>query len=65
MLLQGISLPSPLGEGLGVRLFPLGEGLGVRLFISFLVLFSLIFTNFAIAFRPLRRSVCGQCVLDN
>ena|GEM_PF-1536976 len=40
MLLQGISLPSPLGEGLGVRLFSLGEGLGVRLFISFLVLFS-------------------------
>ena len=48
MILQGISLPSPLGEGLGVRLF-----------ISFLVLFPLIFTNFAITFRPLHRSVCG------
>ncbi len=26
MLLQGISLPSPLGEGLGVRLFSLERG---------------------------------------
>ena len=48
MILQGISLPSPLGEGLGVRLF-----------ITLLLLFLIIFTNFAIAFRPLHRSVCG------
>ena len=33
MLLQGISLPSPLGEGLGVRLFFFEEGLGVRPFV--------------------------------
>ena len=39
MLLQGISLPSPLGEGLGVRLFSLGEGLGVRPFYFFLSAF--------------------------
>ncbi|GEM_PF-2478369 len=54
MPLPNILLPSPLGEGLGVRLF-----------ITLLLLFLIIFTNFAIAFRPLRRSVCGRCVLDN
>ena len=39
MLLQGISLPSPLGEGLWVRLFSLGEGLGGRPFYFFLSAF--------------------------
>ena len=70
MLLQSISLPSPLGEGLGVRLFTFGEWLevrhftfgerlGVRRFISFLLLF---FPQFSVTLQWLadfRRSVCG------
>ena len=66
MLLQGISLPSPLGEGLGVRLFPLGEGLGVRPFYFFLSAF---FPSFSLTLQLLSGLFAAvyadKCVLDN
>ena len=77
MLLQGISLPSPLGEGLGVRLFSPWRGAGgeaSRGVFPFIYIFlfyipAAFFPSFSLTLQLLSglftAVYADKCVLDN